>query len=143
VIRIEDGAWEAMRDHAVRAYPEECCGAMLGRYGGDKTVTRAVALENAFRGPRAERYEIRPEDLLAADRMARDAGLDLVGIYHSHPDHDAYFSDTDLKNSCPWYSFVVLSVRGGRFDHAKSFLPDADQSRAETESLSYPGVEVS
>jgi proteasome lid subunit RPN8/RPN11 len=61
----------------------------------------------------------------------------LVGIYHSHPDCDAYFSETDLKNSCPWYSFVVLSIRNGAFDHANSWLPDAEQTKAEREELSY------
>ncbi len=143
MIRIDDAAWAAMLDHAARAYPEECCGAMLGVIENDaKLVSRAVAIDNAFAGARASRYEIRPEDLLAADRAARASGLDLVGIYHSHPDCDAYFSETDLKNSCPWYSFVVLSVRGGRFDHANSWLPDADQTRAEAEPLSYPGREA-
>ena len=65
-------------------------------------------------------------------------GLDLIGIFHSHPDADAYFSDTDLKNSCPWYSFVVLSVYNGTFDHAKSFLPDPDQTKADEEELKWP-----
>jgi proteasome lid subunit RPN8/RPN11 len=61
----------------------------------------------------------------------------LIGIFHSHPDCDAYFSTTDLKNSCPWYSFVVLSIQNGKFDHAKSFLPDADQTGAENEELTW------
>ncbi|HWR52259.1 MAG TPA: M67 family metallopeptidase, partial [Bryobacteraceae bacterium] len=118
MIRIEIEAWEQMAGHAAGAYPEECCGAMMGRQSdGVKWVTRAVALRNAFSGARSTRYEIKPEELLAADRLARENGLDLIGIYHSHPDHDAYFSETDLKNSCPWYSFLVLSVRGGKFDH--------------------------
>ena len=50
------------------------------------------------------------EDLLDADRRPASGELDLIGIFHSHPDCDAYFSETDLKNSCPWYSFVVLSI---------------------------------
>ncbi len=79
-----------------------------------------------------------PEDLLAADRSARAAGLDLIGIFHSHPDCDAYFSKTDLENSCPWYSFVVLSVKSGKFDHAASFLPNPDQTAAEKEDLIWP-----
>jgi proteasome lid subunit RPN8/RPN11 len=77
----------------------------------------------------------RPEDLLGADKRARARGLDLIGIFHSHPNCEAYFSDTDLKNSCPWYSFVVLSVQDGKFDHAASFLPDPDQTRADREEL--------
>ena len=100
-----------------------------------KTVRIALPLENAFAGERGSRYELRPEDLLRADKEARRRNLDLVGIYHSHPDCDAYFSETDLKNSCPWYSFVVLSIRNGEFDHANSWLPDAEQTKAEREEL--------
>jgi proteasome lid subunit RPN8/RPN11 len=136
MIEIESSPWDAMVLHAERTYPNECCGAMLGRISGDKkTVTEAVPLENAFQGEQGERYELRPEDLLAADKAARARGLDLIGIFHSHPDCDAYFSQTDLKNSCPWYSFVVLSVQRGKFHHANSFLPDLDQTQADREEL--------
>lgn len=140
MIRIEQAAWDLMVSHAQKTYPNECCGAMLGNVdGADKTVTEAVAIENAFTGEQGARYEIRPEDLIAADKAARSRGLDLVGIFHSHPDCDAYFSRTDLENSCPWYSFVILSIKDGKFDHANSFLPDPDQTRAEPELVQFPG----
>jgi proteasome lid subunit RPN8/RPN11 len=136
MIEIESTPWSTMVAHAERTFPNECCGAMLGRAGdGKKLVIDAVALENAFTGEQAARYELRPEDLLAADKAARASGLDLIGIYHSHPDCDAYFSKTDLENSCPWYSFVVLSIKAGKFDHANSFLPDFEQTQAEREEL--------
>jgi proteasome lid subunit RPN8/RPN11 len=138
MIRIEQDAWAAMVSHARKAYPNECCGAMIGSVeDGRKTVTVAMPLENVFEGAQATRYELRPEDLLAADRAAREKNMDLVGIYHSHPDCDAYFSQTDLKNSCPWYSFVVLSVQKGEFHHANSWLPNFDQTEAAKEELSY------
>ncbi len=112
---------------------------MLGRIRGEnKEVVAALPLQNSFSGEQDARYELKPEDLLEADRAARARGLDLIGIFHSHPDADAYFSETDLKNSCPWYSFVVLSVYNGKFDHARSFLPDADQTTADTEELIWP-----
>jgi len=139
MIRIDPGPWDEMVAHARSVYPDECCGAMLGRgEDGAKRVTTAMPLENVFAGPRRKRYELRPEDLLAAGREARRRGLELLGVYHSHPDCDAYFSETDLKNSCPWYSFVVLSLRNGQFDHANSWLPDAAQTAAEKEELSHP-----
>ena len=104
MIEIESKPWLGMVQHAERTYPNECCGAMLGRTDGErKLVVEAVPLENAFAGEQGERYELRPEDLLAADKAARERGLNLIGIFHSHPDCDAYFSETDLKNSCPWY----------------------------------------
>jgi proteasome lid subunit RPN8/RPN11 len=139
MIEIEETPWQTMVLHAERTYPDECCGAMLGHVQGEsKRVTEALPLENAFNGEKQDRYELRPEDLLAAEREARARGLDLIGIFHSHPDCDAYFSETDLKNSCPWYSFVVLSVNRGKFHHANSFLPDLDQTAAETEELKWP-----
>ena len=139
MIRIEPEAWAVMVSHAEKAYPNECCGAMLGATdGSEKTVSIAVPLENAFAGEQAAMYELRQEDLLRADSEARSRGMDLIGIFHSHPDCDAYFSKTDLENSCPWYSFVVLSVKKGAFDHANSFLPDPDQTKADKEELIWP-----
>ena len=138
MIRIESESWAAMVSHARRTYPNECCGAMVGVIDGDsKIVHEAIPLENAYEGAQAARYELRPEDLLAADKAARERQMDLIGIYHSHPDCDAYFSTTDLKNSCPWYSFVVLSVKSGEFDHANSWLPNFDQTEAAKEELIY------
>ena len=136
MIKIESDAWQVMVAHARSAFPNECCGAMLGSSDGDsKFVKVAVPLENAFEGSQAARYDIRPEDLLAADREARRLGLELIGIFHSHPDCDAYFSETDLKNSCPWYSFLVLSIRYGFYHHANSWLPDMELTGAVKEKL--------
>ena len=128
-----------MLAEALRVYPDECCGALLGRVeAGGKLVSQAVPLDNVFAGPHASRYEVRPSDLARLSRHARGLGLDLIGIYHSHPDSGAGFSETDLRNSCPWYSFVVLSLRGGRFAEARSWLPDGAQTKADEEDLRYP-----
>jgi len=141
MIRIDPDAWQVMLRHAEATFPNECCGAMIGSADGDaKLVRQALPLENAHIGSQATRYELRPEDLLKAEKAARSSGMDLIGIFHSHPDHDAYFSETDLKNSCPWYSFVVLSVKAGRYNHAKSFLPNMDQTAAEEEALEAPAA---
>ena len=138
MIRIESQPWGAMVAHARSAYPNECCGAMLGEIDGDRKIVRvSIQLENAFEGAQGARYELRPADLMAADKAARERKMDLIGIYHSHPDCDAYFSKTDLQNSCPWYSFVVLSVQKGEFHHANSWLPNFEQTEAAKEELSY------
>ena len=137
MIRIESEPWRQMVEHARAAYPNECCGAMIGTVGDEKVVSVALPMENAYEGAKAARYELRPEDLLKADREARSRKMDLVGIYHSHPDCDAYFSKTDLQNSCPWYSFVVLSIQKGEFTVARSFLPNAEQTEAPEEELNY------
>ena len=136
MIEIEQQPWGQMVAHARATYPNECCGAMLGTLNdGQKRVVQAMPLENVSAGSQRQRYQLRPEDLLKADREARRLKLDVIGIYHSHPDCGAYFSETDLKNSCPWYSFVVLSIQQGEFDHANSWLPNADQTAAEKEEL--------
>jgi len=138
MIRVASEPWQEMIAHARSTYPNECCGAILGKIdGADKDVLMAMRLENASAGSQPALYHIRPEDLLAADQEARRQGLDLIGIYHSHPDCAAYFSETDLKNSCPWYSFIVLSIQKGEFDHANSWLPNAEQTAAEKEELIY------
>jgi proteasome lid subunit RPN8/RPN11 len=138
MIEIESGPWAAMVEHARKTYPNECCGAMLGSVAdGHKLVRVALPLRNAFEGAQTRRYELRPEDLLAAGKAARERHMELVGIYHSHPDCGAYFSETDLKNSCPWYSFVVLSIQGGEFHHANSWLPNVEQTEAAKEELTY------
>ena len=114
---------------------------MLGAVDdGDEDRARgACRSRTPSRARRRARYELRPEDLLRGrPRGARSRGMDLVGIYHSHPDCDAYFSETDLKNSCPWYSFVVLSIQERRASTTPtSWLPNAEQTAAEPEELSY------
>ena len=136
MLRIEPQPWGEMVEHARATYPNECVGVMLGSIDdGIKTVTLALRMENVSPGQRRTRYTLDGKDLLAADAEAQRRGLMVIGIYHSHPDCGAYFSKTDLKNSCPWYSFVVISVRKGAVSDARSFLPDAEQKSAESEML--------
>jgi len=138
MIRVQPEPWATMVAHAESTYPNECCGVMLGSIDDDnKVVVVAMNLENAYAGPQNEHYEVRPEDLLMADREARKLGMDVIGIFHSHPDCDAYFSKTDLENCCPWYSFIVLSIQKGTFHHANSWLPNEERTHAAQEPLEY------
>jgi proteasome lid subunit RPN8/RPN11 len=134
MIRIEKTAWDTMVSHVEGTYPKEGCGVMLGAEG---VVSEALALPNAYTGPQEDFFLLDPKDLARADKEARGKGLDIIGIFHSHPDCDAYFSKRDLEHSCPWYSYVVLSIKKGRFDHANSFRPDFDQTEAPKEDLIY------
>ena len=134
MIRIDKAAWERMVAHAEQTYPKECCGVMLG---SEQFVKEAVPLPNVYTGPQEDFFVLAPEDLKRTDEQARKNGMDVIGIFHSHPNCDAYFSKRDLENSCPWYSYVVLSVKDGRFDHANSYRPDFDQSAAPKEELIY------
>jgi len=140
MIRIEDSAWKVMLEHAIQAYPGECCGILLGQEdeGGQRTVSIAVPSRNAYQGDQSDRFLIDPLDQIAADRRARGESLDVLGFFHSHPDHGLYFSETDLKNSWPWYSNIVLSVRKGEFSEAGAFRVDEAQTLATREELIHP-----
>jgi proteasome lid subunit RPN8/RPN11 len=134
MIRINPTAWQAMLTHAEAIYPKECCGVLLG---SEQQVQEAVPLPNVYTGSQEDFFVMDPKDLIRADDGARKKGLEILGIFHSHPDCDAYFSKRDLEHSCSWFSYVVLSIKQGRFDHANSYRPDDDQKEAIKEELIY------
>ncbi|MGI8746544.1 MAG: Mov34/MPN/PAD-1 family protein [Bryobacteraceae bacterium] len=134
MIRIDQTAWDRIVAHAEAVYPKECCGVMLG---SARQVTEAVPLPNVYTGPQEDFFVMDPKDLHRVDEHARKSGMEILGIFHSHPNCDAYFSKRDLENSCPWFSYVVLSIKNGRFDHANSYRPDDEQKDAPKEELIY------
>jgi proteasome lid subunit RPN8/RPN11 len=134
MIKISKGAWETMVSHVESTFPKEGCGLMIG---SDGVVEAAVPVPNSYTGPQEDFFVIDPKDLHRVDRESREKGLDVLGVFHSHPDCDAYFSKRDLEHSCPWFSYVVLSIKKGRFDHANSYRPDFDQTEAPKEELIY------
>jgi proteasome lid subunit RPN8/RPN11 len=134
MIRINKQAWDTMVSHVESTFPKEGCGLMIG---ADGTVEEAVPVPNSYTGPQEDFFVIDPKDLHRVDRESREKGLDVLGVFHSHPDCDAYFSKRDLEHSCPWFSYVVLSIKKGRFDHANSYRPDLDQTEAPKEELIY------
>lgn len=124
-----------MADHARSCYPRECCGIMLGQ---DSSVTIAVPCRNVYDGERKDRFTIDNADQITADARARSLGLGVLGFFHSHPDEESYFSETDLKHSWPFYANVVISVRKGEVRNAKAFRVDVDQTAATEEELKWP-----
>jgi len=94
-----------------QGYPDETCGLLLGRPAdGGARVERLHPARNLDRERARDRYELAPEDFLAADRVARDSGLEVVGIWHSHPDHPAQPSETDRRQAWEGWSYVIVSV---------------------------------
>ncbi len=134
MIKIQKTAWEKMVSHVEGTFPKEGCGLMIG---SDGVVQEAVPVPNSYTGPQEDFFVIDPKDLHRVDQESRERGLDVLGVFHSHPDCDAYFSKRDLEHSCPWFSYVVLSIKKGRFDHAASYRPDFDQTEAPKEELIY------
>jgi proteasome lid subunit RPN8/RPN11 len=138
MINIEKSVWAVVVAHVEGTFPKEGCGVLIGSEQQDvRSVSQAVPLPNSYTGPQEDFFVLDPQDLARAERQAREAGLGIVGIFHSHPDCDAYFSKRDLEHSCPWYSYVVLSIQNGRFHHANSYRPDFDASAAPKEELIY------
>lgn len=93
------------------AYPAETCGLLLGETEGECCrVAEATLARNLERERRRDRFQLNPEDLLSADERARSLGLDVVGVWHSHPDHPAEPSATDLAHAWPGWSYLIVSV---------------------------------
>jgi cysteine synthase B len=101
-------AEEVIRTHAAEAYPHECCGAVIGPRGG--AVTLALRLGNISEAGRERRFLVSPLDYQRAERTAEIAGAELMGFYHSHPNHPAVPSDFDLQHAWPNLSYVIVSV---------------------------------
>jgi proteasome lid subunit RPN8/RPN11 len=100
-----------LRAWAGAGYPHECCGLLLGREDdGVVRVEEVVQARNADTARRRDRYEIDPEDFLRADARSRERGLDIVGIWHTHPDHPARPSETDRERGWDGWSYLILSV---------------------------------
>jgi proteasome lid subunit RPN8/RPN11 len=131
-LRLGPGVAAAIRVHGRETYPHECCGAMLGR---DGVVTEACALPNTTgEGPR-RRFLVRPADYRAAEERASRQGVELLGFYHSHPDHPARPSQYDLDHAWPVFSYVILSVAGGAPAEMTSWRLSDDRERFEEETL--------
>ena len=131
---LQPGAEAAIRAHGRDAFPHECCGALLGR---DGVVMEAFALPNTTEeGPR-RRFLVRPQDYREAERRASELGVELLGFYHSHPDHPARPSQYDLDHAWPFFSYIIVSVRGGVPEDMTSWLLRDDRSGFDPEELTY------
>ena len=129
-----------VRVQLLRAYPEEGCGVMLGsERDGIREITRIVGFDNQREDSRHNRYVISPEQFLVAEREGREQGLDVLGFFHSHPDHPARPSAFDLEHAWPYYSYLIVSVLEGHIDEITSWRLADDRSRFEPESLELSG----
>jgi proteasome lid subunit RPN8/RPN11 len=126
MLRINAADYNQIRRHAQEAYPLEGCGILVGRFDPHgRTVHFVVRCTNAAVASQQTRYDIDPRELIRAQREARERGLEIVGFYHSHPDHPAKPSPTDLEHA-HWIgcSYVITSVSSGEAGETKSFLLD-------------------
>jgi proteasome lid subunit RPN8/RPN11 len=131
-LRLNDGVADAIRRHGAETYPNECCGALIGR-DGDVIATYAIP-NTTEEGPR-RRFLVRPDDYRQAENEARAAGGDLLGFYHSHPDHPARPSQYDLDHAWPFFSYIIVSVRAGAPEDMTSWRLREDRSTFDQEDL--------
>jgi proteasome lid subunit RPN8/RPN11 len=136
VIAVPPSVLEAIRDHGRETYPEECCGALLGRTRERVALaTQAERILNASREMRERRFSIEPRDYLRLERRAEELGLSLLGFYHSHPDHPAAPSAYDREHALPFLHYLIVSVDEGRPGETTSWVLSEDRGAFEREEL--------
>jgi proteasome lid subunit RPN8/RPN11 len=135
-VRLAASLADDIRRQGEAAYPAECCGALVGRSAEDG-IKDVVRLAPAFnrRTDDPHRYLISPDDLRRLEAQVRAEGLEIVGYYHSHPDHPAVPSGFDAEHAWPWYSYVIVQVEQGRGADLTSWVLEDDRPRMHAESL--------
>ncbi|MDR3735376.1 MAG: M67 family metallopeptidase [Acidobacteriaceae bacterium] len=124
MLRLKIAEYQAIRAHGEETYPHECCGVLLGIADeGGNTVSETVRAGNTRTDSAHNRYNIAPQELVKIQRQAREKKLDIVGFYHSHPDHPAQWSVTDFAEA-HWIgcSYVITAVEKGKAAVTNSFL---------------------
>lgn len=124
MLRISQSNYSALRAHGEETYPYECCGVLLGTMTDDgaRVVTSIARAGNTRTDSPQNRYNIDPKELVRIQREGRERGEDIIGFYHSHPDHPAQWSQTDLAEA-HWFgcSYVITSVEKGKAVLTNSF----------------------
>ncbi len=139
VVLIQTGQLQYITTHARNTYPEECCGFLLGVDSGERKIHRAIAAQNVNSDSRRNRYNINPIELMRADEEGRKSNLNLIGVYHSHPDAPAQPSQFDLEHAWPWYTYLVLSVQNGEPKNISAWFLREDRSAFQPDDLKIIG----
>lgn len=128
---------DAIRKHGTDTYPEECCGFLLGSMTADGNyIVAVIPVRNRLETNRNRRFSISADDFQDADLAAREKGWDIVGFYHSHPDHPAEPSAADLSEATfPGYTYIIVSVIDHRPQEVTAWSLAPDRSRFETEPI--------
>jgi len=136
MIAIPSPELEKIREHARRAYPNECCGALFGKEDSQsKLVREGRPLENMRHDSPRNRFLVTADDFRDCERYARERGVEILGFYHSHPDHPARPSDYDLEHAWPWLSYVIVAIDKGEPGEITSWEMAEDRSVMRQERL--------
>jgi cysteine synthase B len=136
-LQLPGEALAEINHHASQSYPDECCGALLG--SSQSEVIEAFSLTNTTSLERRRRFLVGPDEYRAAERRAADRRLDLIGFYHSHPDHPAIPSAFDLEHAWPNLSYLIVSVLTGQPAEARSWRLRDDRSGFDEETIHHGG----
>jgi len=126
---------EKIRTHGAETYPNECCGALLGKDNEPREIRGLFPLINRRDDSPRNRFSVSPQDVLDAEKAARQQGLDVVGWYHSHPDHPARPSQYDRDHAWPWYSYIIVSVAEGKPQEMTSWRLLDDRGEFQPEAI--------
>ena len=139
---------QKIREHGAETYPHECCGALVGRDldpgatsapDAAKLPSREILalhpLVNRRDDSPRNRFSVTSDDVRDAEKAAREKGIDVVGWYHSHPDHPAAPSQYDQDHAWPWYRYIIVSVANGKPQDMTSWRLSDDRSRFTCEDL--------
>ncbi len=127
---------QEIREHGRAAYPHECCGLLLGKANhASKAATALRPVVNRRLDTPQNRYLIAPEDWLETERETRRKGLEIIGVYHSHPDHPSRPSEFDREHAFPFYSYIIVSVASGEAADLRSWTLRDDRSDFDPEEL--------
>jgi proteasome lid subunit RPN8/RPN11 len=135
VIAIPEALLEEIRAHGRDTYPEECCGGLLGQRGEPARVSRIERIDNVRDVNRARRYEVSPQDYLRLERLAAEKGMELLGFYHSHPDHPAVPSTYDREHAFPFFHYLVCAVASGRPGDITAWVLSEDRGEFDREEI--------
>ncbi len=137
MIRITNDSVRRIEEHGERNYPEECCGIMLGINNEVTPIVEAVVeLENEQGENRRRRFFVTPAQYIRAERLAKERKMELLGFYHSHPDHPAIPSAYDTEHALPWFTYIIVSVMHGEPKNMTAWVLSETRERFEERSLS-------
>ena len=137
MVLINKNLIEQIERHGERTFPHECGGMLVGRFeNGGKTVVELLPMENAMaEAEQHNRVLIMPRDVMKAERYAREKRLDVIGYYHSHPDHPAIPSQFDLDHALPVWTYIIVSVEAGKAVDVRAWEMENDRSKFNEERI--------
>ncbi len=140
-IKLAKQALDEIRSHAEEDYPNECCGFFFGSEKNFRKMTHIKRVKNIQSENRKRRFRIDPDEYRRAERFADQHELDFLGIYHSHPEHPAIPSEHDRSVALPFFSYIIVSVTGGKSVRVRSWRLNESQQFDEEELEELPEIE--